>query len=53
MLKVDYTYFIIKDFEDAIRKSSVFALIGTYLQKKKYEYRYIDKNQLYGGKIRQ
>ena len=38
MLKVDYTYQIINDFEGALRQSSVYQLIGTYLQKKKDVY---------------
>ena len=53
MLKVDYTYNIINDFEGAIRCSSVFLLIGQYLQKKMDFYHYFYKNQLYGGKIKQ
>ncbi len=42
MLKVDYTYFIINDFNEALRRSFVFELIYTYLQKKKdlYHYKY-------------
>jgi hypothetical protein len=53
MLKVDYTYYIINDFEGAIRGSSVFLLIGQYLQKKKDLYHYKYKDQPYGGKIKQ
>jgi hypothetical protein len=53
MLKVDYTYNIINDFDEALRKSSFFELIGTYLKKKKFVYEYRYKNQLYGGKITQ
>ncbi len=40
MFKVDYTYFIINDFEGALRKSTVFELIGTFMQKKKCHYYY-------------
>jgi hypothetical protein len=53
MLNVDYTYYIINDFNEALAKSSVFELIDTYLQKKKDLYHYKYTNQLYGGKIRQ
>ena len=48
MLKVDYTYFIINDFEGALRRSSVFELIGTYLKKKKDLYHYKYNKDFYG-----
>ena len=50
MLKVDYTYYIINDFEGALRKSSVYQLIGTYLQKKKDSYHKNYKLDVYGSK---
>lgn len=51
MLKVDYTYYIIKDFEGALRRSSVFLLIDQYLQKKKDVYHYKYNYDFYGKKI--
>ncbi len=47
MFKVNYTYFIINDFEGALRKSTVFELIGTFMVKKKASYinkEYTDDN---------
>jgi hypothetical protein len=50
MFKVDYTYFIINDFEGALRKSSVFELIGTFMKKKKDLYYYKECYDFYGAK---
>ena len=50
MLKVDYTYYIINDFEGALRRSSIFLLISTYLGKKKDLYYNKDCYDFYGAK---
>ena len=50
MLKVDYTYYIINDFEGALRRSSIFLLISTYLGKKKDLYINKDCYDFYGAK---